>query len=53
MKLTRDIIGSTVCPGVPGRKPRHASGNVHARLATLVRKFMALIQIRSNVAIPA
>jgi len=53
MKLTRDIISSTVCPGVPGRKPRHASGNVHASLATLVRRAMALIQIRSNVDVPS
>jgi hypothetical protein len=52
-KLTKDLSSDTTYPGVPARKPTHASGNVHASLATLVRIAMTLIPIRNNVAVPS
>ncbi len=50
-KLMKDTSSDTAYPDIPARKPTHASGNVHISLATLVRKSMALIHVRSKVAI--
>jgi hypothetical protein len=38
IKLTRDITSSTACPGVPGQRPRHASGSDCVSLAMIAMK---------------
>jgi hypothetical protein len=47
-KLTKGTTSSTICPGVPGRRPRQGCGNARVSLTMLAMKSMMFTCIHSN-----